>query len=175
MPLLVIGGDRLQQHVPIRIIAAAVRSRLSSFDADLGNEAQAVKVTVGLDLPRLLCGLARILGSDAARGFENCAEQGAVGFPHLTVAIGGANHGQQGPKFSPCVVAIEDAELAIERFGTSVLGALEPTSGTCTAAANMHLDSGDSAGRNQFGAALLSGCIVEIHGHRYATCCCGVW
>lgn len=71
-------------------------------------------------------------------------------------------HRIEGPDLPLCVLAIDDGELAIERFaGAVLLRAPQPAVIAGAAGADGELDAADCVGRNDINRALLAG-VIEV-------------
>src|SRR5262245_1683010 len=155
MPNLLVRRDRVVEPV-LRLVTI-----LRRLDPDARDETEAVEVAVRPDAARLLCGVALIVGLDAARGFQDGAQYGCGNLSRLGVTWRAAGNGEEHPELALRKVAVEHDELAVERFAAAVLGTAQPAVLAGTTGADGHAHGGDRAVRNHIEIAL--GCrVIEV-------------
>src|SRR6516225_12177379 len=120
---------------------------LRRLDADARDEVEAVEVTVRPDTARLLCGVARVVGLDAAPGFQDGAQFPGRNIRRFGVTGCGAGNGEERPELALGEGAVEHDEFAVKRFAAAVLGTAQPAALAGTAGADGHAHRGDRAVR----------------------------
>src|SRR5262245_47071518 len=94
MPSLLVRRDHVVEPV-LRLVSVPRR-----LDADARDETEAVEVAVRPDAARLLCGVARVVGLDAARGFEHGAQFPGRNIRRFAMTGCGAGNGEERPELA---------------------------------------------------------------------------
>src|SRR6516164_3645946 len=142
MPSLLVRRDHVVEPV-LRLVSV-----LRRLDADARDETEAVEVAVRPDAACFLGGVARVIGLDAACGFQDGAQRACGNLSRLGVTRRAAGNGEQRPDFALREGAVEQDELAVERFTVAVLTAAKPAALAGTTGADGHAHGGDGAVRD---------------------------
>src|SRR5262245_59450117 len=159
MPSLLVRRDHVVEPV-LRLVSV-----LRRLDADTRDETEAVEVAVRPDAARLLCGVARVVGLDAARGFQDGAQFPGRNIRRFGVTGCGAGNGEERPELALGEGVVEYDEFAVELFAVSILGAAQPAAIANTSWPDGHAHGGDRAVRNHIEIALGFRVVEVVDSH----------
>src|SRR5262245_17817702 len=128
MPSLLVRRDHVVEPV-LRLVSV-----LRRLDADARDETEAVEVAVRLDAARLLCGVALVVGLDAAHGFQDGAQFPGRNIRRFGVTGCGAGNGEERPEPPLDEAAVERDEFAVERRFCTLFTIARTTPGHAAAA-----------------------------------------